>query len=427
MSPGNRCSPSMSDLVEALWSLGDGPALPATLLGIGPVSENTVRAALEAGREGDFPVIFIASRNQVDRSELGGGYVQGWDQQGLGAAIRRFAAQTGFSGLLYVCRDHGGPWQRDDEYQARLPLGQAMASAIASYQEDIAAGFDVLHIDPTRDPFADGPVSIGVAAERVLELMRECQRCRQQSNAGSLSYEVGTEESAGGISDPGDFEAFLATLLRRLDQAGLPRPAFVVGQTGTLLRMRQNVGAYNAQAARTLAAIARRYGLGLKEHNADYLSADDLQQHRAWGITGVNVAPAFGHAETAACLELAALERQHVARPSGFARLLQDAAWACGRWRKWLLPEHKGLGDDAVCADPDLLREAVVVSGHYVLDQPDVSAARQRMYQNLHAAGIAPDPERYVLERIRDDILGYARPLGLIGLTSKLRQALGAH
>ena len=45
-----------------------------TLLGIGPMSENFLRASLEISKEKDFPLMYIASRNQVDAYKFGGGY-----------------------------------------------------------------------------------------------------------------------------------------------------------------------------------------------------------------------------------------------------------------------------------------------------------------------------------------------------------------
>lgn len=29
--------------------------------------------------------------------------------------IKKIADKVGFDGLYYLCRDHGGPWQRDKE------------------------------------------------------------------------------------------------------------------------------------------------------------------------------------------------------------------------------------------------------------------------------------------------------------------------
>lgn len=51
--------------------------------------------------------MFIASRNQVDADELGGGYVNGWNQFSFIDAIKEVAKEVDFDGLYYVCRDHG--------------------------------------------------------------------------------------------------------------------------------------------------------------------------------------------------------------------------------------------------------------------------------------------------------------------------------
>ena len=67
-------------------------------------------------------------------------------------ALQSIADEAGFDGLYYVCRDHGGPWQRDKERSDKLPTAQAMAVGKESYLEDLLAGFDLLHIDPTKDP-----------------------------------------------------------------------------------------------------------------------------------------------------------------------------------------------------------------------------------------------------------------------------------
>ena len=71
--------PSIKKVVKALLKLQDiGES--GTLLGIGPMSSNLLQASFELGRDLDFPLMFIASRNQVDLDELGGGYVNNWNQ-----------------------------------------------------------------------------------------------------------------------------------------------------------------------------------------------------------------------------------------------------------------------------------------------------------------------------------------------------------
>lgn len=108
-----------------------------THLGIGPMSENLLRAALELAKEKDFPLILIASRNQVDSDEFGGGYVCGFDQKRFVQKTNEIADEIGFDGLCYFCRDHGGPWQRDKERNDRLPVKEAMDIAKRSYIADM--------------------------------------------------------------------------------------------------------------------------------------------------------------------------------------------------------------------------------------------------------------------------------------------------
>lgn len=87
----------------------------STMLGIGPMSPALIQACFELGKEKDLPLMFIASRNQVDADEFGAGYVNNWDQFRFAADLKAMAEKVGFDGDYFLCRDHGGPWQRDKE------------------------------------------------------------------------------------------------------------------------------------------------------------------------------------------------------------------------------------------------------------------------------------------------------------------------
>lgn len=54
------------------------------------MSVNLLQASFELARDYDFPLMFIASRNQVDTDELGGGYVN----DGIRNDLRRISAQS---------------------------------------------------------------------------------------------------------------------------------------------------------------------------------------------------------------------------------------------------------------------------------------------------------------------------------------------
>ena len=113
----------IDELIKKTYKLKD-----TVLLGVGPMSENLVETCIELAKEKDFPLMFIASRNQIDLKKFGGGYVGGWDQFDFADRIKKIAKKYDFQDY-YLCRDHGGPWQRDEERNAHLPLEEAMEIA----------------------------------------------------------------------------------------------------------------------------------------------------------------------------------------------------------------------------------------------------------------------------------------------------------
>lgn len=92
--------------------------------GGGPHVQDSADSRPVAGERTGLPLMLIASRNQVDSDEFGHGYVCGWDQDRFVKDVEAAAAAVGFDGLVYLCRDHGGPWQRDEERAAGLPGGR---------------------------------------------------------------------------------------------------------------------------------------------------------------------------------------------------------------------------------------------------------------------------------------------------------------
>lgn len=399
--------------------------IETTLLGIGPMSEIVIKATLELARDMQFPVMFIASRNQIDSANLGGGYVMGWDQYAFCNAIRNIADEVQFDGLLYICRDHGGPWQRDNERYEKLPLKSAMERAKASYLDDIKAGFNLLHIDPTKDPHIQGAVPMNSVIERTIELISYVEEQIQKLNLESISYEVGTEETAGGLISNDAFESFIEKLLKELDLRSLPHPAFIVGQTGTLVKMNKNVGKFDPATAQNLSMIARKYGLGFKEHNADYLPEEILKLHPKLGITSANVAPEFGLEETKALLDLADKEEESLKsnpnkKSSEFRKVIQKSALNSGRWKKWLFKEDAHLTEKDIANMPEKLDEITIVCGHYVFDQPDVQSAREKLYNNLVDLNITDSPERILIESVKKSIMKYVDAFNLKELNSAL-------
>ena len=336
---------SINDLIKTnikLFEKNEG----GTLLGIGPMSESLIRASFELAKEKDFPLMFIASRNQVDSDQFGAGYVNGWNQERFINDIRKVANEIDFDGLYYFCRDHGGPWQRDEERREHLEENEAMQKGKDSYFDDIKSGFDLLMIDPTKDPFQIGKViPLETVIERTVNLIEYCENARKDLNIKDISYEVGTEETNGGLTSTETYEVFINKLNKKLDERNLPHPIFIVGQTGTLVRKSEQVGSFNYHNAVDLSKMAIKYNVGVKEHNGDYMTYEDLIKHLPAQVTATNVAPEFGTVETEAILKLVELEKFALDEGlldsvSNITELMKKNAIESRRWEKWLSEEQ---------------------------------------------------------------------------------------
>ena len=396
-----------------------------TLLGIGPMSENFLRASLEISKEQDFPLMYIASRNQVDAYKLGGGYVFNSDQKLFREKIEAICKEIDYDNIYYLCRDHGGPWQRDKERNDHLPEAEAMELAKESYKEDILNGFDLLHIDPTKDPeVMCKVVDIDVVFKRTVELIEYCEQVRKEYGIEKeIAYEVGTEETSGGLTSLDTYESFIKRIKEYTEEHNLPMPIFIVGQTGTLTRLTKNVGHFNYDNSKELSRIAKKYGVGLKEHNGDYLSEAKLLAHLPLGITAMNVAPAFGTIETMSLLELLDVEDKFaelgaIKDPSNLREVITHASIYSMKWKKWLTDEIDMSNLEAL--DEATKLQITELCGHYTFSKPEVEAEINKLYKNLEMLHI--DGKRYVIDKLKEEMEKHVRCFNLKGLSSKIEQ-----
>ncbi|MDW7798090.1 class II D-tagatose-bisphosphate aldolase, non-catalytic subunit [Streptococcus canis] len=419
----------IKSVVEGLLKLQE-TGNSATILGIGPMSKNCVQATLELSKEDDYPVMFIASRNQVDADELGGGYVNGWNQFTFAEAVREVAEEINYDNYYYLCRDHGGPWQRDKERNDHLPTDIAMELGKKSYVADIEAGFDLLMIDPTKDPFEVGKViPLDTVLDRTVELIEFCENERKARNLPEIGYEVGTEETNGGLTSTETYETFILRLREELSKRNLPMPTFIVGQTGTLTRKTEQVGHFNFKNAYDLSQMAKKYGVGLKEHNGDYLDDVTLLEHIPSQITATNVAPQYGTEETRAYLNLAEVEQKLlqyglIKEASSVYQTLLIHAIKSERWRKWMVGEQKDITVEQILepGNESLQAEILDIAGHYTFNDDEVKAEIAKLYDNLASQNI--DGKRYVIDHIKRPIRDYAECYNLKGVTSRIKSVV---
>lgn len=372
-----------------------------TMLAVGPMSKNCVDAVLELRNETSVPLTLIASRRQIEASDLGGGYVNNWSTETFAAYVR----ERDPGGQVLLARDHGGPWQNDAEVKQELTLAAAMESCKRSYEVDILAGFDVIHLDPSID-IHKTDVSQEELLERLFELYQFCESVARKQGR-HLMYEIGTEEQSGDQQDVEELAVWLRKVRGYCAENNLPMPFFAVVQTGTKVRETVNVGNLSdphrvrglvppeVQIA-NLVEICEQFGINLKEHNTDYLSDSVLGWHPRAGIHAANVAPEFGVAET--------LQLLRVCEEFGLSREREEflqLAYRSGKWQKWLA-EPSAAGD----------YEKSVIAGHYVLASPKFVDIKSRIAARCRRSGF--DLDASIKACLRHTMRRYLRAFNLL-------------
>ena len=283
-------------------------------LGFGPMSREVIEILCNYSHNNKKPLMIIASRNQVDAES---GYVMTTPQ------IREQLSALS-TDYIWMCRDHCGPYFLDAE--KNLSLRDAVEATKKTIAYDIEQGFDLIHIDTSR---VDD--TYGIAEE----LFKFCIDLNP-----NIRFEFGTEENVGVAAGAIKYKNDVAFA------KNIPNLEFVVAQTGSLCHEDHQAGTFEIDTVRDLVKVANENGVKLKEHNADYLTAEQVKLRKMAGVHAMNIAPQLGVVQTKLLKEMA-LARGGEAQWDAFSRVVL----ASGRWKKWTNSEED--------------EQKVIVAGHY--------------------------------------------------------------
>jgi fructose/tagatose bisphosphate aldolase len=287
-------------------------------LGYGPMSKEIIEILAAHTRDKQYPLMIIASRNQVD-------YVNGYVCST--AELAEHVSQYKNSNLL-LCRDHCGPYFSDAD--RGLSIEDAIERCMKTISADIAAGFDLIHIDVSR--IKDNQLFY---AKKLIEYALSLNP--------DIKLEFGSEDNTG---------IDINNSLANIDvQLGFLNPykknvVFFVTQTGSLTKETQS-GKFDVERNKNVAEQIHNAGFLFKEHNADYFTAEDIQQRVQAGIDSLNIAPQLGKIQTDLLKEFA---------PAELWDKFADHVYSQNFWQRWVAPGQ---------TDKDI---AVSVSGHYLFN-----------------------------------------------------------
>lgn len=289
-------------------------------LAFGPMSQEVIEAIFRYSNFYRKELMIIASKNQIDYN---GGYVNNWKTSEFMNFIREMKNKY-LDAKIKVCRDHCGPgfneiYDLDDTYK--------------TIRTDIENGFDLIHIDFCHFE--------GSKYEQFRESKKAIEYCSKLNP--NISIEIGTDENFGDNYNLNTLEE----IEKEIDFfTGLCKPEFYVVQTGSLIKEINQIGKFNRDFIKRVSEILKPKGVKLKEHNADYLSKDEIKSRQGI-VDAMNIAPQLGVIQTMITLT------KCLFYGIDFNDFL-DYVYERGKWKKWMQknnPENKFL-----CS---------IIAGHY--------------------------------------------------------------
>jgi len=365
-----------------------------TLLGVGPMSKNCVDVVIEISNTYEVPIQLIASRRQIECFDYGGGYVNSWTTENFA----EYVLDKDKKGLVFLSRDHGGPWQNYKEVKNNMSFSDAMKSSKKSFEVDIENNFTFIHIDPSID--IHGELSTDKILERVYELYFHCIDFSRKVKKDIL-IEIGTEEQVEGFSLFDEINENLNKIIDFCIKNKMPKPYFYVVQNGSKVKETENTGFFkdlklsdykNDLEINKLIQINKLCldkGIMPKAHNSDYLNKEASAIYPLINLKGGNIAPEFGVIETRTILKLLKdnmMNEEH--------ELFCELSFQSKKWKKWLKENTKT--DDY---------QKAIISGHYIFGTDEYLELEEIIKKKLRKKRI--DLDKVIKENLSRSILGY--------------------
>ncbi|MCD6564268.1 MAG: class II D-tagatose-bisphosphate aldolase, non-catalytic subunit [Thermoproteales archaeon] len=398
-----RNVPIVEFLLNTFYNqLGD----PITILGVSPISKHIVKGALLAAKECDAPMMFIASLNQIDYD---GGYT-GWTPKSFTKFLENEVKRLGIVSPIILALDHGGPWLKDLHIQRGYSFEEALESTYKSIESAIIAGYDVIHIDTTVDPYTIS-LSTEIVARRTLDLLEFAEDVRKSHDISLIDYEIGSDRWK--YKDEKHSSELVSLILKGLRKRKLDkvRVIFMVGDVGTKV-IPGNL--LNVEKAKKLVNVASKYGLYLKTHSTDYVTNPEV--FPMIGIGGANIGPMFADIEYKVVKELAIREKNlyekgEIRKYSEILENLYKSILEDGRWRKYSKVDLDKLDEDK--------RELILgLCSRYVWFR--INSKLDEMIRNLSDAGM--DAESIIVEELKNIIIKYLKSFNLCLINKRFKK-----
>jgi len=239
-------------------------------LGAGPMSLEIINSLDVFSKKFNKKIMLICSRNQIETSYLGGGYVNNFSTKEFSDFVIKKQNPR-----LIISRDHSGPF-KNDKFNEKM--NTEIDYCKKSLLDDIQSGFKIIHIDTSSCKKQKYEIAD--------ELIKYCEDVALKNNK-KIYFEFGCEDH-GILKNLDDFRKDIKFFSKFKNRQ------FIVCQTGSHVKSLFQVGQFDFSGVKKMKKIAKNHGILLKEHNCDYLNKEQINTRKKFGIDAINVAPELG-------------------------------------------------------------------------------------------------------------------------------------
>tara|TARA_Y100000389_G_C17451212_1_gene514936 strand:- start:166 stop:1170 length:1005 start_codon:yes stop_codon:yes gene_type:complete len=313
-----------------------------SFLGAGPMSLEIITSLNHFSKKYKKKIMLICSRNQIETSYLGGGYVNSFSTKDFSDFVRKKNNPK-----LIMSRDHSGPY-KNDSFKEKLNI--EIDNCKKSLSDDIESGFKIIHIDTSSCKKAKYEIA--------KELINYCEEIALKKNK-KIFFEFGCEDH-GILKNLDDFKRDIRFFSKFKNRQ------FIVCQTGSHVKSLFQVGQFDFSGVKKMKKIANEHGILLKEHNCDYLNKEQIKTRKKFGIDAINVAPELGFLQTYFTYTKAQEYNLHKDCAAFMKVVLRG-----GKWKKWNYNNENNF-------------IKFLTSGHYYFMSDQFQNLKQKINKNIH-------------------------------------------
>ena len=300
-------------------------------------------------------------------------------------------------------------WLKDKHVLEGYDLETAMEMTKKSIESAIKAGYDIIHIDTTVDPY-NPRLEADIVARRTLELLEFSEEVKNSIGSSQINYEIGSDRWI--YKDIEHVKKLIQNVKRDTNELKLNdiRILFVVGDVGTRVAPGNRL---DQLKAKKLVELVSTHGFFLKTHSTDYVENPDV--FPKIGIGGANIGPMYADIMYKTIMNLYRKEEHLVKQgllqdSSNVLRIIYEEIVNDGRWKKYVKNN-----DPSVLLKNDFL---MGICSRYVWCKPRVNSALEKLFKNLEEIGF--DPKTIVINEIKNSIEYYMRSFNLENLLLRI-------